>query len=208
MDEQFMVVEPPKESRPMWEHGGKVYYQETGELASDADVTAFREKHRRLKEEGERLAAEEDKESAAWDAKYIPRMREFWGTDDSVDYDSLGPEDLVYQLSTTLYDKSSPILNKATPSACHVSRTLYDQASSSEGRLPPGKSCYMDYAREVFAALTKRIRETRESELSIEGLELGEDMAEFKECLEEMKRLFPEYWKDALVGFGNGHHDT
>ena len=188
MDEQFKVVEPPKESSPMWESKGKVYYQETGELASDADVAAFREKHRRLKEQDQKNVEKRKDEDREWKEKYIPLMREFWETgdgEDLYDYNTFGPADLVYNLSTTFFDEASP-----------------------EGdSVPPGKD-YMEYCRSEYDALVERIEKTKESDLTIEGLKLGDNWKGFKECLEKAKRIFPDYWKEALIGFGNGQHDT
>jgi hypothetical protein len=35
-----------------------------------------------------------------------------------------------------------------------------------------------------------------------------EVVAEFRVYMKKMASIFPKLWKDALVGFGNGEHDT
>lgn len=183
MDEQFDAVD-----RPMWEVKGKVYYQDTGDLASEADVAAFWERHRCRDEQLEHVWAKEAKVAADWESKYVPLMREFWGQDDGEDcynYESMGPDDLVYQLSTTLFDQASP----------------------SGDSVPKGQG-YMEYCRREYKALTERIQAIPEADLTIEELGLGREWSDFKECLERIKELFPEYWRAALSGFGHGQHDT
>ena len=184
MDEQFSAVD-----RPMWEVKGKVYYQDTGDLASEADVTAFWERHNRQWEQIERESAKERKEMAEWDAKYIPLMREFWGQnvddEDIYDYETMGPEDLVYQLSTDLFDRCSP----------------------SGDSVPAGQD-YMEHCRREYAAIVERIKNAKGSDLTLESLNLGEEWKDFRSCVEEIQRIFPEYWKEALIGFGHGQHDT
>ena len=184
MDEQFSVVD-----RPMWEVKGKVYYQDTGDLASEADVAAFWERHNRQWEQIQLASAKEAKVVADWEAKHVPLMREFWGQDndseDCYNYESMGPDDLVHQLSTTLFDRASP----------------------SGDSVPAGQS-YMEYCRREYKALTERIQGIPEADLTIEGLGLGPEWSNFKECVERIQKLFPEYWKAALSGFGHGQHDT
>ena len=85
---------------------------DTGQPATEEEISLFWvkiEEDRKLMDEISSVQKEKDKkESKEWHAKYDPSMKEFFNEEDDPDWEPYGDEDdLIYALSTVLFDHSA-----------------------------------------------------------------------------------------------------